>query len=37
MNTYQILVNNALDFTLLYITYKLISMENYESYYTANP
>ena len=31
MNTYQILVNNALDFTLLHITYNLISMENYES------
>jgi len=31
MNTYQILVNNALDFTLLHITYNVISMENYES------
>jgi len=30
MNTYQILVNNALDFTLLHITYNLISKENYE-------
>jgi hypothetical protein len=30
MNTYQILVNNALDFTLLHITYDLISKENYE-------
>ena len=31
MNTYQILVNNALDFTLLHITYNLISTENCES------
>jgi hypothetical protein len=31
MNTYQILVNNAWDFTPLHITYNVISMENYES------
>jgi len=31
INTYQILVNNALDFTLLHITYNLICTENYES------
>jgi hypothetical protein len=33
MNTYEILVNNALDFTLLHITYKNYESNSVQSWY----